>query len=310
MRSLALLAALAFAQPFFGYTADLRLERTPEALIIKESGGPEFLRYWLQQPEGSNLSVESACFFHPLATPAGIPITDAAPADHPHHRGIFLAWVEMHGERSADFWGWGEHAPKQDRRIVNRRVSSARARGHLAAFVAENAWRAEGETMLVERLQAAFHAGPETHLLDLKYRLTPSTDLTLAEWAFSGFCVRVRQNGSITAFSPDGKIDLPDPVHTDPATDWPDAPWYAFVITLEEGRKAGVALLNHPENPPTRWHNHRQTRMLNPCITALGPLQLQRHEPLSLRYRVVAFDGELPAARLNTLAKTWSKLPD
>jgi hypothetical protein len=37
--------------------------------------------------------------------------------------------------------------------------------------------------------------------------------------------------------------------------------------------------------------------MLNPCIVAPGPVVLKAAQPLRLRYRVVAFDGDLPAER-------------
>ena len=76
--------------------------------------------YWYERPEDSKLPVESGCYFHPLHTPKGVVVTDVAPPDHPHHRGVFLGWVEMHGKKDADFWGWGEHAPVKGRQIVNK----------------------------------------------------------------------------------------------------------------------------------------------------------------------------------------------
>ena len=64
-------------------------------------------------------------------------------------------------------------------------------------------------------------------------------------------------------------------------------------------------MLNHPDNPGTLWHNHRDVRMLNPCIVAPAAVQLTPDKPLTLRYRVEAFDGATPAALLNRLAREW-----
>ena len=67
----------------------------------------KYLQYNVKKPADSKLSVESACYFHPFSTPSGAVITDVAPADHKHHRGIFLAWYDMKGKKDGDFWGWG-----------------------------------------------------------------------------------------------------------------------------------------------------------------------------------------------------------
>ena len=83
----------------------LRTKRADDAVVVS-AGERDVLRYQLTKPADSKLPVESACYFHPLRTPGGTVVTDVAPADHPHHRGVFLAWFEMKGKADADFWGW------------------------------------------------------------------------------------------------------------------------------------------------------------------------------------------------------------
>lgn len=273
------------------------------AVVLKSAAGAEILRYQLVRPEGSPLSVESACYFHPIATPAGVVVTDVAPSDHRHHRGGFLAWVEMHGKKDADFWGWGEHAPTKGRKIVNVEVADLSG----GAFRARNEWRAEETVILREDLKVGTRAEASAHIIDLAYTLTPEEDLTLSRWAFSGFCVRFRKDGKVEAVGPEGPVKHKDPKHTEPASDWPAAPWYAFTITLDDGTVAGAAVLDHPSNPPTLWHNHRGTRMINPCIVAPGEVKLKAKEPLLLRYRVVAFDGAAPRGLLDRLSAEWKK---
>lgn len=282
-----------------GPGAQVDTERADGAMVVTW-GGKEMLRYQIDRPADSKLPVDSACYFHPLRTPAGTVVTDVAPADHPHHRGIFLAWFDMQGKKPADFWGWGAHAPVKDRRIVNRGID-----GDSTGFRARNEWLAEGEVLLVEELRTIVKHLGEAHLIDLTYTLTPDADLTLPRRAFSGFCVRVPVGPNFEAYGPEGLVELPNPHHEQPETDWPAAKWYAYALTLADGKTAAVAVIDHPKNPPSLWHNQRDVRMLNPCIVAPGPVAIKANEPLVLRYRVVAADGAVPTELLNRLADNF-----
>lgn len=285
----------------------LTVAREADAVIIRKESKEAVLRYQLTPPANSKLSVPSGCYFHPLTTPAGVSLTDVAPDDHRHHRGIFLAFVEMHGRKDGDFWGWGEHAPVQGRKIVNTKITELPAVDGAAGFQARNEWRADGDSILLEELTVSSRIILPAQVVDLDYRLTADADLKVSQWAFSGFCVRLRKDGKIEMDGPAGPAKLPNPIHTKPDSDWPAAAWYAATLTLEGGAKAGAAVLNHPGNPPTLWHNHPDIRMLNPCIVAPSALTLKAGQPLRLRYRVVAFDGALPKALLNELSSDWQK---
>jgi hypothetical protein len=77
------------------------------------------------------------------------------------------------------------------------------------------------------------------------------------------------------------------------------------VVTLPEGKEFTVAVVNHPKNPPSLWHNHRDIRMLNPCIVAPAEVKLTQGKPLVLRYRTIAMDGGISVDDLNKLAAEW-----
>jgi len=284
----------------------LTVQRTTNAVNIRTPSGKEILQYQLRRPTDTKLSVESACYFHPVSTPSGVVVTEVGPSDHPHHRGIFLAWVEMHGKQDSDFWGWGEHAPKANRKIVNRDVSQPVSTSAGGGFQALNEWMAESDVVISEQLRATARAEGSANIIDLAYSLTSKDDLTLSRWAFSGFCVRVRKDGKIQAEGPEGAVSLPNPKHTEPASDWPAAAWYGYTIALEDGKTVGAAVIDHPQNPPSLWHNHRDVRMLNPCIVAPAAVTMKAGVPLTLRYRVVVHDGPTPRELLNKLAKEWA----
>ncbi len=288
-----LLLALALAQ-------DPAVTAGPDAVRV-EAGGRLLAAYVLKKPEGLPLSASSACYVHPLSTPKGVPVTDVAPDDHRHHRGIFLAWYAMHGKKDADFWGWGQYAPVKDRVILNRSAAPEGA----GVFRVKNDWTAEGETLVAEDTRGALKVDGPATLLDLEISLTAGADLRLAKGAFSGFCLRARKDGTATVEAPGGPVALKAPHYLKPETDWPAEAWYAFAMTLPDGTRAGAALIDHPKNPPALWHNPAAIRMLNPCIIAPGEVVLKAGAPLVLRYRCVAFDGPLDRALLDRLAAEW-----
>ncbi|MES2572779.1 MAG: DUF6807 family protein [Verrucomicrobiota bacterium] len=286
---LALLTAGAFAQN--------EISRTAEAVFVGPASKP-LITYRLSPPPNSGLPLEAGGYFHPFTTPLGAIVTDFVPADHKHHRGVFLAWVEMHGAVDADFWGWGAHAPIKDRRIVNRAVEIKLS----GSFIITNEWRAAETVLLVEKTSVTTRCGKEANVLDLTYWLTPLSETTLARWAFGGFCVRFPKPGEVTIYNPKGVVGLPDPSHEKPESDWPAARWYAATWKNADGAKVGVAIVDDVKNPPSLWHNHRGVRMLNPAITAPAEVILKANTEMVLRYQVVAFDGEVPVVLLDKLA--------
>jgi hypothetical protein len=283
------------------------IKRSPDAVTVSSPGGKRVVQYQLRKPVDTKLSFGSACYFHPVSTPKGIAVTEVGPSDHPHHRGVFLAWVEVHGKLDADFWGWGQHAPTKERRIINREITDLLSNASGAGFRAVNDWLAETNVMIVEQLRTAVRTEGAANILDLVYTLTPREDVMLSRWAFSGFCVRVRKDGQLEAHGPSGPVNLPNPKHTDPPSDWPAAPWYGYTLTLSDGTVVGAAVIDHPKNPPALWHNHRDVRMLNPCNVAPAAIVLKDGTPLVLRYRVVIHDGPTPRTLLTTLANDWAE---
>jgi hypothetical protein len=304
MKCATILLALLTTSTLVAADSSFSIDATDQSITIK-SNNKEVLDYQLQKPDNKKYPLESACFFHPLSSPSGRVLTDFANADHPHHRGIFLGWVEMHGRKDADFWGWGEPAPIANRKIVHGTLDQTNTTGSGAGFQVTNDWLADNETLLREKLQAQLTAAGKANILDLVYTFTSDADLTLARWAFSGFCVRMPKIGKLAISSPDGPAKFPTPSHTKPETDWPAARWYDFTLTFDDNTQAGITVIDNPRNPPSLWHNHKDIRMINPAITAPASVTIKANEPLILRYRVVAHDGPPDPKILNRLAEEW-----
>ncbi len=307
-----------------GDTGDFWNQHEPCGESIVAPNGKPVLRYVAKKPVASKLTANSVCCFHPVRTPSGEVVTAFAPEDHLHHRGVFLAWYAMRaGELEADFWGWGKFAPTEDRVIECHNwlsMGGKRAAAHLPEpfspdqkwpveghvyFVVENEWSVRGYPMIREHLYGAVRQQTPANVIDLCYKLEPTADTTIAQGAFGGFCVRCRNDGQITFTSPGGKVSLPWPHHLKPETDWPAADWYDLSIELAGGKTVGVAVLDHPKNPPSGWHNLASLAMINPCVTAQGPITLEKGKPFVLRYRLVVHDGPAPVELLKTLSAEW-----
>ena len=72
----------------------------------------------------------------------------------------------------------------------------------------------------------------------------------------------------------------PEPLHQKKLV---DDPHRILESRLPQGIDHGLAVLDHPGNPPSLWHNLGPIAMVNPCIVAPGPVSLKAGQPLRPR---------------------------
>lgn len=280
------------------------------SVTLRTATKAPILRYVVERlPEGEKgPSVEGACFTHPIVTPNGEVVSDMAPADHPHHRGVFCGWVQVEGELEGDWWGWGAKAPKEGRFILSREARITEHSAERVTLRLINSWRAGEETVLGERLTLSATAAPGWYVLDYDYKFTVPTrkSVRIVENPFGGFCYRARPRGKLEVTGPDGVVNLPDSVHNKAETNWPSSHWYDLTYRTPDGKATGVAVMDHPNNPLSTWHGVRGIHMLNPCIVAQGSHEIEFGDPLYLKYRLVAHDGDASSVDLLRLYKQFS----
>jgi len=304
------------------------LSSIADGMQLKTPDGRVVFDYLTKKPANSGLTSPSAACFHPLNTPSGERISALAPNDHPHHRGMYLAWHDAEFRQAldparatatsplfgwnitrVDFWGWGEYAPREGRVIENRDIKLVSADRARAQIEIHNDWNVgtgpRPRKMLDETTIASVTERDGVFVIDLSFRLAPLVDYHLNKQAFSGFNLQARKDGESYFTNPAGAVTLRDPHYSVPELNWPPSPWYGYVITLANGKTLGAAVLDHPSNPPSTWHNSRSLWMLNPNIAALGPVDIRPDAPLTLRYRVVVHDGPTPTAIVQKLSDEW-----
>jgi len=288
------------------------LEPDPNGKTLKSPEGRVVFTYLVRKPDGIPLAGNSACCLHPVNTPSGERVTDIAPPDHRDHRGIFFAWQDVEFRRGGetihgDFWGWGHFAPTEGRSIVNRHISLAAADTKSADVAIGNDWEIEGRKMMDEASTIHVTQNHGATILDLTYRFTSDYDVTIEQNAFTGFAYRARKDGKWYYSDADGKVTRPDSKSLVIEANWPARDWYSYTITLENGKTVAIAVLDHPTNPPSTWHESMQLTYLNPCVSVSKPVNIPAGKTFTLRYRALAHDGEFPEGMLNKMAAEWRR---
>jgi formylglycine-generating enzyme required for sulfatase activity/serine/threonine protein kinase len=277
----------------------------PFGLLVKAPDGRPVFRYLTQKPADSQCTSNSACYFHPVFTPGGEVITDIAPSDQPHHRGVFLAWHKVRGPTEANFWGPTGPPPATGCVIDNRGADTIAADSTKAVLRIRNEWMVNAVAILQEELVVSAKGGMTWWVIDLAYRLTPDTDLSFERFGYGGLCVRCRKGNGLVFTDLAGQVTFLNPDPFQPETCWPLRDWYDYSVTLTDGKTVGIAVLDHPTNRTTGWCNTTKASIVQPSINTAGPVALKRGEPLLLRYRLVPHDGPVPVAELNSLNAEW-----
>jgi len=285
-----------------GAEASYTLTPDEHGMVLKTPDGRVVFGYMTKKPADTKLTANSVCCLFPVNTPKGERAVDFAPDDHPHHRGVFLAWHSMKGKEKADFWGWGEWAPTEGRVIKNRQVKLVTASAVSAGVDVRNDWMVHDEVMIRERLIITVTQREDAYVIALLFMLTPTVDVTLDQTAFGGFCAKTRKDGKAVYSNSKGPVKLPDPHHLKPETNWPAARWYDRTIELQSGKTIGLAVIDTPNNPPSTWHNLAPIAMVNPCIVAPGPVTIKKDQILTLGYGLVVHDGPAPVELIEGFA--------
>lgn len=229
-----------------------------------------------------------------LQTWSGRLVTLNSPADHVHHRGMFFCWSALNG---FNFWQ-EECAPEVTGRIVWRRWLHRQTSERKASVGAELEWLdPSGQPLVHQEVEFSAEAmvGDEAWLFCLDTVLQPSDGPVVFQTPppYSGLGVRLcrsieqeaRVVNSVGGIGEEG-------------TNGASASWCDCSGPLEDGgARAGVTVINHPQNAPDPVPFHTMTKgmaFISAAPTynqakALGP-----GEKWQLSFGVVVHEGTSP----------------
>lgn len=269
------MAALSLLLAAAAWGGELRWVESAGRLALTDSGKPV-----LTYHHGPG---RDCCYLHPLVTPGGVTLTDDAPEDHRHHRGLFWAWpvVEAQGAE-ADLWilKGGSH---RFMRITRR------AEGKRAELTAEHSWIVGGREAASDTMELTVHpAQGGSRVLELRLtvmakgkpvRLQGTADHNKG---YGGLTLRFAPREQTAIRSKEGVV-AKDEDHGRHV--WTE------LEALFGGRRAGIRVESDASNPghPNEWIL-RHYGLVGENYPGTSPITVEPERPLRLRYRLTLFE--------------------
>ena len=223
-------------------------------------------------------------------------ITKGAGGDFTHHRGIFIGWnrIQFNGKRY-DRW----HMKGGE--IVHKEFSKKMAKDGGAMFTSVTEWNDEnGKPILEEHRTMGFSSGGDAGRLIIDFHTTLKAvngDVNLqGDPEHAG-----------VQYRPANELDRKKTVHVfpkenaNPKKDL-DYPWVGETYTLRD-QQHSVVHMNHPDNPKgTKYSAYRNYGRFG----AFFEKEIPNGESLTLKYRFLIADGEMPSTDMIT--KVWNQM--
>jgi hypothetical protein len=269
-------------------------------------------------------------FVHPLRTPAGAVLSAEAPADHPWHHGLWSTVKFVNGE---NFWEeYDEYGLLQ---TVTLEFVADHPRPSTRACIE---WRRPGPDgpgtgeAVIDEVRTLRHIGldmfPGAYAIDWHVELTPRVDVTLdrtpyTTWGgYGGLTLRGAPDWTdttLTLSGDEGSTGPVGPVGPVEQLRGERARWCHLQgrAVRRDGSTgtAGVAILDHPDNPrhPTPWYasvraetyGEGWANFANAAFLWDEPLELAAGQPLVSTHLVVVHDDEWDADRVESLWQLW-----
>lgn len=228
-------------------------------------------------------------YIYPLYSPAGVNPLDDFPADHPHHRGLFWAWMSITFEgKTYDIWTLKLGIEHRFHKILNRGASASDA-----SLSVENGWYVGARRIVREAVDIRVHrSAKDKRNVDLAITVEAiGKDVILAgspedSKGYGGLCVRFGPRTETRILTPEGPVSANE-------NEVPHA--WAAMEALFDGKRAGLRVTSDAANPrhPPGWCL-RPYGFVGANFPGLRPYTLTPGQPLTLRYRVTVYDGALP----------------
>ena len=288
--------------------------------------GELFTRYVTSDKETNK------CYFWPVIGPGGVKMTRAFPMkdvrgekqDHPHHRSVCFGL-----QSAAGFNTWHERltftrngkvdAAKMAKtgRQIHSRIIEAKASGNSASLVVEcNNLTPDNKIYMRQTRSVKFHVADNgSRIMDIEItmhgvqdsiKVLGKKDSGLSVRVAHSMCVDAGQGGRIV--NSKGDID---------GKAWGKrAAWVDFNGPVE-GKKMGIAMLNHPDSfrHPTPWHVRKYGLFTaNPFALKevagekeRGAFDLAKGDTVTLKHRIIFHAGDEKEANIAEAWKAYSE---
>ena len=214
------------------------------------------------------------------------PITKGAGGQFTHHRGIFIGWSKLQfNGKSYDRW----HMNDGD--IVHQEFLAKEAKDEEATVTSKTHWHDENEKPLLDEERTMriveLNRGPVRLVIEFQSKLSASYGDVFLKGDPEHAGVQYRPANEVDKkktkyLFPEEGIDVKKVV---------DLPWIAGSYVVE-GKTYSVVQMNHPDNPKGTKHSaYRDYGRFGSFFEK----EIKKGDSLTIKYRFVVLDGELPA---------------
>ena len=296
--------SLIFILSCLGVNAQIRMQKQDDGIVIREKN--DDVLYFHTDPNNKDGMGGRNNYIHPLWGLDNKILTEDAPDDHLHHRGIFWAWhqIWIDGLRIGD--GWMLEDFEQD--ITNIEfISTKEGVGILNTSVD---WKSEKwmegslkVPFLQEKSQIKVYPKAKKYRrIDFEIEL-----LALAEKmsiggsedakGYGGFSVRLALPEDVAFSGPHGEI-IPQNLAV-------ESNGYVNISGAfgAKGKDGGVVIIDHSENPmyPQNWILRSKNSMQNIVYPGEKAVGLSTKEPTILKYTLLIYNGKLTDSNIQKI---------
>ena len=240
-------------------------------------------------------------YLHPVRSLAGTTVTEARPADHPHHLGLSIAFSDVNG---TNFWGGSTYTAANGSMLLANHGTQL-PQGWQSSPQEESggvSWRSEsGDELAVEqrRIQYFAHPEPGSWSLSLSSVIVPSAGVE--RLVVSSSAVKGRAGAGYGGIFWRFARDSGDPVVLSDAGSGADAahgslsPWLSVTMRIDGG-PVSVLLAQDPEHLLPWFIRAEGYLGAGPAVAWSEPVHVDRTAPLRLALHAVIHDGPVPTA--------------
>lgn len=277
-----------------GLFAQINIKKGDGGLWIFD--GQSKIAFYQKEEVSMNLESGRANFLHPLYLPDGTVITESAPADHPHHRGVFWAWhqILINGKSIGDSWALKDFIVDV-KSVEFKKIEQGNGCLETISWWQSPAWKNGEEAFLQETTKYTFYQQNGNYRrirIDIELKSLVD-DLQLGgsddEKGYGGFSVRMKLPDDIRFMGQNGEVE---PINTAI-----EAGNYINMTGSvgKNGNRGGIIIYAHPGNQssPQTWILRKKASMQNAVFPGRTPIDLKKDVPLKLSYTLVLYSGKI-----------------
>ncbi|MEL7588983.1 MAG: DUF6807 family protein [Prolixibacteraceae bacterium] len=263
--------------------------------------GKNKVAFYQKEEISMNLESGRANFLHPVYLPDGTVVTENAPADHVHHRGVFWAWhqILIDGKSMGDSWALKDIGIDV-KSVEFKRVSQEKGQLETISFWESPAWKNGQEAFLEEITSYTFfQQNGNYRKIKIDIQLKSLVDgLQLGgsddEKGYGGFSVRMKLPDDIRFISEKGPVE--------PVVTAVEAGQYMNMTGSvgKNGNAGGIIIYADPRNQstPQTWILRDKMSMQNAVFPGRKPIGLKKDVPLKLTYMLILYSGKINMNRI------------